>query len=129
MFFNSKFLKFYYFFFYSILILHSIQPIRSGFLSNVGDKDTFDALTATEDNMSSLSSSNKVFQGGYWQDLHRILNVSYGDRILYIGSHIYADILRLSFSIHLSLLVNFLLMLSKILYYNKYIYINQYLEI
>lgn len=39
-------------------------------------------------------NSLKVFQGGYWGDLHRMINVSSGDRILYVGDHMYADILR-----------------------------------
>ena len=35
-----------------------------------------------------------LYQGGYWQDLHRLLQVSFGDKILYVGDHMYADILR-----------------------------------
>ena len=37
---------------------------------------------------------HKVYQGGHWQDLHKMLNISFGDRILYVGDHMFADILR-----------------------------------
>ena len=33
------------------------------------------------------------------QDLHRLLGVSSGDKILYVGDHMYADILRYSQSL------------------------------
>lgn len=36
----------------------------------------------------------KVFQGGYWQDLHSMLDISNGDKILYVSNHMYEDILR-----------------------------------
>ena len=36
----------------------------------------------------------KVFQGGYFKDLHSILNISFGHEVLYVGDHIYGDILR-----------------------------------
>lgn len=51
-----------------------------------------------DDNMvlspSYLKTTAKVFQGGTWGDLHRMLAVSSGDKILYVGDHTYADILR-----------------------------------
>ena len=36
----------------------------------------------------------KVFQGGHAGELHRMLGVSSGNKILYVGDHIFADILR-----------------------------------
>jgi hypothetical protein len=45
-------------------------------------------------NPTYLETKAKVFQGGYWGDLHRMLGVSSGDKILYVGDHMYADILR-----------------------------------
>lgn len=44
--------------------------------------------------LKTSSCNSKVFQGGCWYDLHRMLNISYGDKILYVGDHIYGDILR-----------------------------------
>jgi 5'-nucleotidase len=43
-------------------------------------------------NDADISIPN-AFQGGNWQDLHRMLDVK-GDRILFVGDHILADILR-----------------------------------
>lgn len=36
----------------------------------------------------------KVFQGGNWQHLHKMLGVRSGDEILYVGDHLYSDVLR-----------------------------------
>ena len=36
----------------------------------------------------------KVFQGGNWQHLHKMLGIRSGDEILYVGDHLYADVLR-----------------------------------
>ena len=35
-----------------------------------------------------------IFQGGNWQHLHKMLNIQSGDEILYVGDHLYADVLR-----------------------------------
>ncbi|CAL5221480.1 g3680 [Coccomyxa viridis] len=37
---------------------------------------------------------SRVFQGGFYQDLHKMLDVSSGGEVLYVGDHIYGDILR-----------------------------------
>lgn len=58
---------------------------KSGALRNIEDKD---ALT-----MESLKDNN-VFQGGHWQDLHKIMQISSAEKILYVGDHMYSDILR-----------------------------------
>jgi hypothetical protein len=36
----------------------------------------------------------KVFQGGNWQHLHKMLEINSGDEILYVGDHLYSDVLR-----------------------------------
>lgn len=36
----------------------------------------------------------KVFQGGNWQHLHKMLEVKSGDEVLYVGDHLYSDVLR-----------------------------------
>ncbi len=57
-------------------------------------------MNHVQDKSKSLATTNdtllvpKVFQGGCWLDLHRMLGVAYGDRILYVGDHMYSDILR-----------------------------------
>ncbi|KAL3150708.1 hypothetical protein ABBQ32_000495 [Trebouxia sp. C0010 RCD-2024] len=35
-----------------------------------------------------------VYQGGFFMDLHRMLGVESGSQVLYVGDHIYGDILR-----------------------------------
>lgn len=35
-----------------------------------------------------------VYQGGFYMDLHRMLGVQSGSEVLYVGDHIYGDILR-----------------------------------
>jgi HAD superfamily 5'-nucleotidase-like hydrolase len=41
-----------------------------------------------------LNSDNKVFQGGNFSQLHEQLGIVSGPEILYVGDHIYGDILR-----------------------------------
>jgi 5'-nucleotidase len=36
----------------------------------------------------------KVFQGGNWQHLHGMLEIKAGEEIMYVGDHLYADVLR-----------------------------------
>jgi 5'-nucleotidase len=36
----------------------------------------------------------KIFQGGNWQHLHKLIGIKSGDEILYVGDHLYADVLR-----------------------------------
>ena len=36
----------------------------------------------------------KIFQGGNAQALHKMLSLSSGDRLLYVGDHVYSDVLR-----------------------------------
>jgi len=36
----------------------------------------------------------KIFQGGNWLHLHKLLGVSSGTQLLYVGDHMYSDILR-----------------------------------
>lgn len=42
----------------------------------------------------SLDGKARVFQGGYYTDLHKFLGVSRGDEVLYVGDHIFGDILK-----------------------------------
>ena len=62
------------------------QVEKSGTLRNIEDKDSLCLQTVT--------GGNKIFQGGHWQDLHSIMEISSGDKVLYVGDHMYSDILR-----------------------------------
>ena len=45
-------------------------------------------------NSQGLLSRSKVFQGGNWAHLHRLLGLSSGSQLMYVGDHMYSDILR-----------------------------------
>lgn len=45
-------------------------------------------------NAETFNSHCKVYQGGHFKHLHDMLKVSKGSEILYVGDHIYGDILR-----------------------------------
>jgi 5'-nucleotidase len=38
--------------------------------------------------------NGKVFQGGNWKHLHAMLSIEAGEEILYVGDHLYSDVLR-----------------------------------
>jgi HAD superfamily 5'-nucleotidase-like hydrolase len=61
---------------------------ETGNIRNIEDRESVYPSAQTH------SLSPKVFQGGCWLDLHRLLRVPSGDRVLYVGDHMYADILR-----------------------------------
>ncbi|CAM9183248.1 unnamed protein product, partial [Discosporangium mesarthrocarpum] len=37
---------------------------------------------------------HQTFQGGNWIHLHQMLELSSGDQLLYVGDHMFSDILR-----------------------------------
>jgi 5'-nucleotidase len=66
--------------------LSLFQVEKSGQLRNIEDKDAL--------SIQSIGQGDKVFQGGHWQDLHKIMQISSGEKVLYVGDHMYSDILR-----------------------------------
>jgi 5'-nucleotidase len=72
---------------------------KTGLLSNVENKlslehDNFDSVaTSIVPSRETDKDRQNTFQGGNWQDLHRLLNVK-GNNILFVGDHMLADILR-----------------------------------
>lgn len=50
--------------------------------------------TAPEKCYSSIDGRARVFQGGSYLDLHKMLGIRSGTEILYVGDHIYGDVLR-----------------------------------
>lgn len=59
----------------------------NGEVFNIENKDELPKL------IESRKSVN-LFQGGHWKDLHKILGIGTGERVLYVGDHMYSDILR-----------------------------------
>uniref|UniRef100_A0A7S3Z779 5'-nucleotidase n=1 Tax=Lotharella globosa TaxID=91324 RepID=A0A7S3Z779_9EUKA len=41
-----------------------------------------------------LLQEGKIFQGGNWENLHKMLEISSGSEILYVGDHMYSDVIR-----------------------------------
>ena len=64
--------------------------LESGLLKNIEILPVM--KESSDDNTSCLYP--KVFQGGHVKLLHDMLNIQKGSEILYIGDHIYGDILR-----------------------------------
>jgi len=41
-----------------------------------------------------LERDGKIFHGGNWENLHKMLEVQSGSEILYVGDHMYSDVIR-----------------------------------
>eukprot|EP00934_Nitzschia_sp_Nitz4_P005409 Nitzschia sp. Nitz4//scaffold33_size148984//21076//23231//NITZ4_002913-RA/size148984-processed-gene-0.156-mRNA-1//-1//CDS//3329548382//5399//frame0 len=65
---------------------------EDGSLLNTDGLYEIDALG--ENGAQKFLDRGKVFQGGNWQHLHKMLEVDSGDEILYVGDHLYSDVLR-----------------------------------
>lgn len=48
----------------------------------------------TPQDVEEFLQQGKIFQGGNAQALHKMLSLSSGDRLLYVGDHVYSDVLR-----------------------------------
>lgn len=46
------------------------------------------------DQSQALLAKSRVFQGGNWNHLHRLLGLRSGANLMYVGDHMYSDILR-----------------------------------
>ena len=51
-------------------------------------------MNALPNGVEDFLNTGKVFQGGNWQHLHKMMGVRSGDEILYVGDHLYSDVLR-----------------------------------
>lgn len=51
-------------------------------------------MNALPNGAKDFLETGKVFQGGNWQHLHKMMGVRSGDEILYVGDHLYSDVLR-----------------------------------
>jgi len=51
-------------------------------------------MNAMPNGVDDFLEEGKVFQGGNWQHLHKLMGVRSGDEILYVGDHLYSDVLR-----------------------------------
>jgi 5'-nucleotidase len=70
-----------------------VDPFLSLFRVNTRDN----TLTNTDGIIGDVDvclQNGRVFQGGNWQHLHEMLKLHSGDRLLYVGDHMFSDILR-----------------------------------
>lgn len=65
--------------------------MRDGSLKNTDGVYEMKALTNGTKDFLKIGS---VFQGGNWQHLHEMMGIRSGDEILYVGDHLFADVLR-----------------------------------
>jgi len=73
---------------FSRLPLYKVQP-QSGALENC---DLLPSRPEQVDNF--LATQGKIFQGGNAPILHTLLQLPSGDNLLYVGDHVFADVLR-----------------------------------
>jgi 5'-nucleotidase len=73
------------------LNLFRVNP-ADGSLKNTDGTYEIDSLG--ENGAHKFLSAGKVFQGGNWQHLHAMLETEAGEEILYVGDHLYSDVLR-----------------------------------
>jgi 5'-nucleotidase len=60
----------------------------TGMLANI------DTLPRSRNEADEILNKGKCFQGGNAAILHTLLSIKSGDRLLYVGDHVYADVLR-----------------------------------
>lgn len=73
------------------LNLFRVKP-EDGSLKNTDGCFEIEALG--ENGAQKFLEEGKTFQGGNWLHLHSMLEVGAGEEILYVGDHLYADVLR-----------------------------------
>ena len=73
------------------LNLFRVNP-KDGSLLNTDGTYEIDALG--ENGASKFLEMGKTFQGGNWLHLHAMLETEAGEEILYVGDHLYSDVLR-----------------------------------
>jgi hypothetical protein len=71
--------------------LFRVNP-EDGSLRNTDGLFEIDALG--EDGPAKFLAMGKTFQGGNWNHLQAMLDIEAGEEILYVGDHLYADVLR-----------------------------------
>lgn len=73
------------------LNLFRVNP-QDGSLQNTDG--VFEIESLGPNGAQKFLEAGKTFQGGNWLHLHSMLEVSAGEEILYVGDHLYSDVLR-----------------------------------
>ena len=61
---------------------------------DTGKLENIDSIPQEAEKVAQFLNKGKCFQGGNAQVLHHLLQISSGDRLLYVGDHVYADVMR-----------------------------------
>jgi len=75
----------------SHLNLFRVRPEDGSLLNTDG---LFEIEALGKDGAAKFLAQGKTFQGGNWQHLTAMLDVEAGEEIMYVGDHLYADVLR-----------------------------------
>jgi len=75
------------------LNLYRVNP-KDGSLLNTDGVFEIQALGRHGNGAELFLQKGKVFQGGNWKHLHAMLEIEAGEEILYVGDHLYSDVLR-----------------------------------
>lgn len=73
------------------LNLFRVKPEDGSLLNTDG---LYEIAALGENGALKFLSLGKVFQGGNWQHLQGMLEIEAGEEILYVGDHLYSDVLR-----------------------------------
>ncbi|CAH9080982.1 unnamed protein product [Cuscuta epithymum] len=75
--------------------IYEVEP-KSGMLMNTDNGTPMALVNGSPIRVPTKSSTtkSKIFQGGNVGHLHKLLNVESSSQVLYVGDHIYGDILR-----------------------------------
>ena len=71
-----------------------LDPYLPIFRVNTADASLQNIEMGSEALAQRALSEGKVFQGGNWNHLHRMLRLQTGSALMYVGDHMYSDILR-----------------------------------
>jgi 5'-nucleotidase len=73
------------------LNLFRVNPQDGSLLNTDG---LFEIEALGENGAQKFLSQGKTFQGGNWKHLQAMLEIEAGEEILYVGDHLYSDVLR-----------------------------------
>mmetsp|Transcript_31384 Transcript_31384/g.34738 ORF Transcript_31384/g.34738 Transcript_31384/m.34738 type:complete len:269 (+) Transcript_31384:1051-1857(+) len=73
------------------LSLFRVNPVDGSLLNTDG---LYEIKALEPNGADKFLSAGKVFQGGNWKHLQAMLEIEAGEEILYVGDHLYADVLR-----------------------------------
>jgi len=73
------------------LNLFRVNPDNGSLLNTDG---LYDIEALGKDGAQKFLADGKIFQGGNWEHLTAMLEIEAGEEILYVGDHLYSDVLR-----------------------------------